>query len=90
MEHLPRSADEVHRLRPEALLGNEARAIAPDVSVVILNYNGRAWLDGCLRALERQAGPPAFEIIFVDNASHDASVDHVRAAFPPFASTAPT
>jgi GT2 family glycosyltransferase len=52
-----------------------------DISVIILNYNGRQWLDGCLRSLSQDVSS-ATEIILVDNASTDGSVDFVRSAFP--------
>jgi GT2 family glycosyltransferase len=54
----------------------------PQVSVIVLNYNGRAWLGPCLDALRAQIGAPAFETILVDNGSIDASAGYVREAFP--------
>jgi GT2 family glycosyltransferase len=56
-------------------------SLVPDVSVIIVNYNGRFHLDTCLRSLSAQEGVP-FEIILVDNASVDGSVDFVRDSFP--------
>lgn len=53
----------------------------PDVSVIIVNYNGRRWIDGCLAAVIRQEDV-APEIIFVDNASTDGSAAFVAAHFP--------
>ena len=50
---------------------------APDVSVIVLNYNGRQWLKPCLDALKAQQGAPDFEVIVVDNASADGSSDYV-------------
>lgn len=54
---------------------------SPDVSIVIVTWNGRAYLDACLEAVAAQEGVDA-ETILVDNASADGSVEHVRAAFP--------
>ncbi|MDQ3489246.1 MAG: glycosyltransferase family 2 protein [Acidobacteriota bacterium] len=54
----------------------------PDVSVIVLNYNGRQWLKPCLDALAAQRGAPAFEVMVVDNASTDGSADYVREHFP--------
>lgn len=51
------------------------------VSVIIVNYNGRRYLETCLPALATQTHP-AFEILLVDNASTDDSVDWVAAHFP--------
>jgi len=43
------------------------------VSVVIVSYNSRAWLPGCLDTLYAQTYP-ALEVIVVDNGSSDDSV----------------
>jgi GT2 family glycosyltransferase len=56
----------------------------PTVSVHILGYNSRPYLDACLRALLDQTHRPC-EIIFSDNASTDGSVEHVRRRFPEIA-----
>jgi GT2 family glycosyltransferase len=47
------------------------------VTVVIVNWNGERFLDRCLSALLAQTVVP-HEIILVDNASSDASLDIVR------------
>ncbi len=49
----------------------------PKVTVVIVNWNGERFLDRCLSALLAQTVAP-YEIILVDNASSDASLDIVR------------
>ena len=54
----------------------------PAASLVVLNYNGRNWLSGCLGAIAAQQGAPPFETIMVDNGSSDGSVGAVRAAWP--------
>jgi len=51
------------------------------LSVVILNWNGRAWLDACLSALAAQEPPPD-RVLLVDNGSSDGSVAFVREWFP--------
>jgi GT2 family glycosyltransferase len=50
------------------------------VRVVVVNWNGRRWLDGCLRAIARQTA--GAEVVIVDNASDDGSAAFVRASFP--------
>ena len=52
-----------------------------DVSVVIVTWNGRHHLEGCLPALQAQQDV-TFETIVVDNASTDGTVEYVRAHFP--------
>ncbi len=52
-----------------------------DLVVIILNYNTRDLLRGCLTSLRDQTGL-RFEICVVDNASPDDSADVVAAEFP--------
>lgn len=49
--------------------------------VIVLNWNGRAWLDACLEGLRAQTLPPT-EIVVVDNGSTDDSVAHLRQRWP--------
>lgn len=56
--------------------------IPPTLSVIVLNYNGRQWLEGCLDAVLGQEGAPPFEVIVVDNASADGSADIVTSRYP--------
>ncbi len=53
----------------------------PYVSIVIPNLNGRRHLEMCLSSIHNLAYPH-FEIIVVDNASTDGSVDFVKANYP--------
>jgi GT2 family glycosyltransferase len=53
----------------------------PSVSVVIPNYNGAAFLKTCLASLARQTRAP-LEILLVDNASEDDSVEVARRIIP--------
>ncbi len=53
----------------------------PKVSVIIVNYNGQHLLGELFESLARQTRL-ADEVIMVDNASTDRSVDHVREHFP--------
>lgn len=45
----------------------------PDISVLVLNYNGAAWLDRCLSSLIDQTIADRIEVIVTDNASTDSS-----------------
>lgn len=51
---------------------------APDISIVILNYNARAWIPRCLESIARQTIFSRLEVIFVDNASQDGSLELAR------------
>lgn len=51
------------------------------ISVIIPNWNGCKWLDGCLNALRSQDYAD-FEVLVVDDASTDGSVDHLKERFP--------
>ena len=51
------------------------------VSVVIVNWNGERYLEGCLSAVLAQTYP-SFEVLLVDNGSTDGSVERVAESFP--------
>jgi GT2 family glycosyltransferase len=53
----------------------------PEMSVIIVNWNGKQFLEECLCAMRRQAYRN-FETILVDNGSSDDSVEYVRTNFP--------
>ncbi len=53
----------------------------PLVSVIIVNYNGKAFLEKCLSSLMKQTYP-AIEIILVDNGSADNSIWFVKGEYP--------
>ena len=56
-----------------------AQDVPPLVSVIIVNYNGKRYLDDCLTSLSKQSYPRnRWEVILVDNHSSDGSVEHVR------------
>ena len=52
------------------------------LSVVILNYNVRYFLELCLKSVEAAIQDIDAEIIVVDNDSKDGSCDMVKALFP--------
>jgi GT2 family glycosyltransferase len=52
-----------------------------DLAIVILNYNTREFLRGCLRSLENAQGVE-FTTCVVDNQSRDGSAEMVRTEFP--------
>jgi GT2 family glycosyltransferase len=53
----------------------------PVVSVIIVNWNGRSWLETCLPALAAQTFTE-FETIIVDNGSTDNSLDWLAENWP--------
>lgn len=54
---------------------------SPDLSVIIVNFNGGELLRSCLSALFAQKGV-SFEAFLVDNGSHDNSAERARDCFP--------
>jgi len=54
---------------------------APFVSTIVLNFNGKEYLQRCFSSLEGEAYP-RMEIIMVDNGSTDGSAAFVRENFP--------
>jgi GT2 family glycosyltransferase len=52
-------------------------------SIIIPNYNGRRYLEPCLQSLRAQTYPAGLtQIIVVDDASSDDSIEFVRSHFP--------
>jgi len=52
-----------------------------EVSIIILNWNGRRYLERCISAVMAQAHPSC-EVILVDNGSTDGSADFISIIFP--------
>src|SRR5687768_4403046 len=50
------------------------------VSIIILNYNGKQFLKDCFESVLAQSYPD-FEIIFFDNASDDGSIEYIKEKF---------
>ena len=56
--------------------------MVPDLAVVIVNYNVCQLLRNCLQTVFASKGRTLYEVVVVDNASTDGSVDMVRTEFP--------
>jgi len=54
----------------------------PELSVVIINFNGLPYLKGCLDSLPQNLEGIAYEIIVVDNNSQDESCSFIKANYP--------
>lgn len=52
------------------------------ISIVIVNYNVKYFLEQCLLSIVKSNLPFPIEIFVVDNASSDNSVEYLRAKFP--------
>ena len=52
------------------------------LSVVIVNYNVKYYLQQCLESLQRALKGVEAEVFVVDNHSHDGSVAYLRSRFP--------
>jgi GT2 family glycosyltransferase len=53
-----------------------------DLSVIVVSYNVRAFLDHCLQSVKRASGGLAVQLIVVDNASQDGSAAMVAQRHP--------
>jgi asparagine synthase (glutamine-hydrolysing) len=60
----------------------ELYSVAPDLSVVIVNWNTREILKNCLGSIEKHLTAVNHEIIVVDNASSDGSAEMVANEYP--------
>lgn len=54
----------------------------PELSIIVVNWNTRDLTLACLRSLYDQTRETAFEVLLVDNGSHDGSAAAMAAAFP--------
>jgi len=59
------------------------KGFSPEVelSILIVNFNGKDFLGPCFDSICKHVTVP-YEIIVVDNASHDGSVEHVKEYYP--------
>lgn len=54
-----------------------------DVSLIIVTYNSKEYLDSCLNSIyNKKQGNYSFEVIIIDNASSDGTFQHLRSYFP--------
>ena len=53
-----------------------------DLSIIIVNYNVRAYLEQCLRSVFASRCALDFEVYVVDNHSTDGSVDYLKGLYP--------
>ena len=55
-----------------------------DASVIIVNYNGKKYIDALFDSLKKLESPEVnFEVIFVDNNSQDDSIDYLEKKYIP-------
>lgn len=54
----------------------------PKVSIIIANWNGEAILENCLHSIFEHTKRVSFEVLVVDDASTDRSVERIRTKFP--------
>jgi len=62
-------------------MNNAKQIIKGLVSVLIVNWNGKHFLDGCFTTLFAQTYKN-FEVIMVDNASKDGSIEYTKEKYP--------
>ena len=53
-----------------------------DLSIIIVNYNVKEFLQNLIHSIEKASSNLKKEIIIIDNASDDGSVDFIREKFP--------
>lgn len=54
----------------------------PEISAVVISYNGMTFLPDCLRTLSEELRGLTHEIIVVDNGSRDGSPDFIERTYP--------
>jgi GT2 family glycosyltransferase len=53
-----------------------------DLSVIIVSYNVKTYLDQCLRSVQRASENLKVEVIVIDNCSKDDTLKHIKNKFP--------
>lgn len=60
----------------------EQRVTTLDLSIIIINWNSVVYLRGCLASIIAETKTVTFEVIVIDNGSHDGCEELLRAEFP--------
>ncbi|MFM6932091.1 MAG: glycosyltransferase family 2 protein [Novosphingobium sp.] len=58
------------------------RSDDPELSIIVVNWNTRDMTIACLESLLRETQSTSFEVLLIDNGSHDGSADAIAARFP--------
>lgn len=56
--------------------------LRPEISAVIISYNGMKFLPECLQTLHEELRDLSHEVIVVDNGSHDGSPEFIEREYP--------
>jgi len=56
--------------------------ISPEVSVIIVTYNVAPFISFCIDSVLRSSSSERLEIIIIDNASQDSTVQTIRQEYP--------
>lgn len=67
---------------PVASMGSGGGSDEPLVSIMLVNWNTREMTLECLRSVYAQTTNVSFEVIVVDNGSHDGSAEAIASEFP--------
>jgi GT2 family glycosyltransferase len=67
---------------PEVETESHDQVVMPAVSIVIVNWNSGHLLRRCVESIMREPPDARFEVLVVDNASSDGSVDWIREPAP--------
>jgi N-acetylglucosaminyl-diphospho-decaprenol L-rhamnosyltransferase len=67
---------------PRSDFGSRVSDVGIDVSVCIVNWNCRDYLQACLQSLREAALEVSLEVLVVDNGSSDGAADMVAELFP--------
>jgi hypothetical protein len=62
------------RVAPPIIARDAAKAVAPDLSILIVTWNSANWIDRCLRSLPAACEGLSYEVVVYDNASTDGTL----------------
>lgn len=53
-----------------------------ELSVILVNYNGKQYLEACLKSIQQNLGGINHEIVLIDNNSQDDSCTFIKKNYP--------
>ena len=78
----PAHASTVREIRSRPMGSAPTEPTGPDVSVIVVTYHCREEAEECLASIYASTSGVSYEVIVLDNASHDGTVEMIETGFP--------
>jgi len=77
-ERIAVAKDNTWEQRAKTVINDWNKKLFPKISIVIVTYNNLHYTQACLNSLFRYTEYPNYEVIIVDNASHDETPEYLK------------